>query len=172
MKFYTLLVLLALAVQPLLAQQKVNYQLYFPNAVHHEAQISASFSGITSDTLKVLMARSSPGRYALHEFAKNVYSVSAKDSQGKQLPISRTSPHQWNVTGHSGNVTVTYTLFGDHTDGTYTGIDETQAHMNMPATLMYAKGFEKAPATVVFNTQQRSNWKVDTQLKHEQGNTY
>lgn len=172
MKLYTLLVMLALAVQPLLAQQKVTYQLSFPNAVHHEAQISATFSGVTPDTLQVLMARSSPGRYALHEFAKNVYSVSATDSEGKTLPILRASPHQWNVTGYNGNVTVKYTLFGDHADGTYTGIDETHAHMNMPATLLYAKGFEKAPATVTFNMPQGSNWKVATQLRHEQGNTY
>lgn len=172
MKIYMLLVTLALTVQPLLAQQKVTYQLSFPNAVHHEAKISATFSGVSTDTLKVLMSRSSPGRYALHEFAKNVYSVSATDSEGKKLAVSRPSPHQWNVTGHNGNVTVQYTLFGDHADGTYTGIDETHAHLNMPATLLYAKGFEKAPATVTFNTPQGSNWKVATQLKQEQGNTY
>jgi predicted metalloprotease with PDZ domain len=173
MRIYSLLVVLALAIQPLLAQQKVTYQLAFPNAVHHEAQINVTFSGISSDTLKVLMARSSPGRYALHEFAKNVYSVSATDSKGKKLSISRPNPHQWNVTGYNGNdVTVQYTLFGDHADGTYTGIDETHAHLNMPATLMHAKGFEKAPATVTFNMPQGSNWKVATQLKHIQGTSY
>ncbi|MFD2245832.1 M61 family metallopeptidase [Pontibacter ruber] len=172
-KIYTLLGLGLLAfANSALAQQQVNYQLSFPNAVHHEAQISATFSGITSDTLAVLMSRSSPGRYALHEFAKNVYSVQATDAQGKKLPISRTSPHQWNVTGHKGTVTINYTLFGDHTDGTYAGIDETHAHLNMPATLMHAKGFEKAPARVTFNLPQGKNWKIATQLKPESGTTY
>jgi predicted metalloprotease with PDZ domain len=170
-KIYTLLITLCM-VSPLMAQQKVSYSLSFPNAVHHEAEISVTFSGITTDTLKVLMSRSSPGRYALHEFAKNVYSVKATNSQGKELKAWKATPHQWNITGHQGTATLTYTLFGDHADGTYAGIDETHAHLNMPATLMYAKGFEKSPAQVTFNAPQNSNWKVATQLKHEQGNTY
>lgn len=170
-KFYTLLTLVLIST-PLLAQQKVNYSLSFPNAVHHEAEISVTFSDITSDTLEVLMSRSSPGRYALHEFAKNVYSVKATNAQGKTLKVWKATPHQWNVIGHNGTATITYTLFGDHADGTYTGIDETHAHLNMPATLMHAVGFDKAPAQVTFNIPEGSNWKVATQLKHEQGNTY
>ncbi|MBC5773818.1 M61 family metallopeptidase [Pontibacter sp. KCTC 32443] len=157
---------------PLVAQQKVAYTLSFPNAVHHEAQVSVTFSGIATDTLKVQMSRSSPGRYALHEFAKNVYNVKAANSQGKALKVWKATPHQWNIVGHQGTATITYILFGDHADGTYAGIDETHAHLNMPATLMHAIGFEKAPAQVTFNTPQGSNWKVATQLKHEQGNTY
>ncbi len=172
-KVYGLLSLaLMLASQPLLAQQKVNYSLSFPNAVHHEAEISVTFSGIKDDTLKVLMSRSSPGRYALHEFAKNVYSVRATDEQGKQLPVNRANTNQWDVTGHNGSATITYTLFADHADGTYAGIDETHAHLNLPATLLYAKEFEQAPAAVTFNLPEGRNWKVATQLKPEQGNTY
>ncbi|MCC9138577.1 M61 family metallopeptidase [Pontibacter silvestris] len=163
---------LALLAHPILAQQQVDYSLSFPNAVHHEAQVEVTFSGINTDTLKVLMPRTSPGRYAIHEFAKNVYNVRATDAQGKQLHISKANLHQWVVTGHNGSVKVSYTLFGDHADGTYAGIDETHAHLNMPATLMYAQGFEQSPAYVTFHIPQGSNWKVATQLKPEQGNTY
>ncbi|MBD1396918.1 M61 family metallopeptidase [Pontibacter sp. JH31] len=163
----------SLSYSPLLAQQQVSYHLSFPNAVHHEAQVKVKFSGIATDTLQVLMPRSSPGRYALHEFAKNVYSVKATDSKGNQLPINRSTPHQWEVTGHQGGeVTVSYTLFGDHADGTYTGIDETHAHLNMPATLLYAKGFEKAPANVTFRIPKGSNWKIATQLKPTSDSTF
>ncbi|WP_299702474.1 M61 family peptidase [uncultured Pontibacter sp.] len=159
-------------LSPVLAQQQVNYHLSFPNALHHEAQISITFKGITSDTLQVLMPRSSPGRYALHEFAKNVYGVKATDGKGKSLNSSRPNPHQWNVSGHEGEVTITYTLFGAHADGTYTGIDETHAHLNMPATLMYGKGFEKAPARVTFHAPKDSNWKIATQLQPENDSTF
>ena len=171
--FSALCAALSLSLTPLLAQeQQVSYHLSFPNAVHHEAQIRVTFTGIKSDTLQVLMPRSSPGRYALHEFAKNVYSVKATDSKGQQLRVSRTSPHQWAVSGHQGEVTVSYTLFGDHADGTYTGIDETHAHLNMPATLIYAQGFEQAPARVTFRVPQGSNWKVATQLQALNDSTF
>ncbi|MBX0335234.1 PDZ domain-containing protein [Pontibacter sp. HSC-14F20] len=171
--FGALCAALSLTFTPLLAQgQQVSYHLSFPNAVHHEAQISVTFTGIKSDTLQVLMPRSSPGRYALHEFAKNVYSVKATDSKGQQLPVSRTSPHEWAVSGHQGEVTLSYTLFGDHADGTYSGIDETHAHLNMPATLMYARGFEQTPARVTFRVPQGSNWKVATQLQPLNDSTF
>lgn len=57
----------------------VEYDLRFDNAVHHEARITATWRDIGSAPLRVQMSRSSPGRYAIHEFAKNVYSVSAVD---------------------------------------------------------------------------------------------
>jgi len=158
--------------QPLLAQQQTAYTLSFPNARHHEAEIQVTFSAIASDTLQVLMPRSSPGRYALHEFAKNVYNVRATDAAGKPLQIFRPNTSQWNVVGHQGTVNLHYTLFADHADGTYAGVDETHAHLNMPATLLYARGFEQSPAYVTFDIPQDTNWKVATQLKQTQGNTY
>ncbi|ARS36228.1 M61 family metallopeptidase [Pontibacter actiniarum] len=172
-KLYSLLGLaLGLTLQPVLAQQQAKYELSFPNAVHHEAEVKVTFSNIQGDTLKVLMPRTSPGRYAVHEFAKNVYNVRATDTQGQPLQIFRPNTSEWDVLGHQGEVTVSYTLFADHADGTYAGVDETHAHLNMPATLMYARGFEQSPAYVTFNMPQGSNWKVATQLRQEQGNTY
>lgn len=172
-KLYSLIGLaFALLMQPVLAQQKVTYSLSFPNAVHHEAEVQVTFSGIKSDTLKVLMPRTSPGRYAIHEFAKNVYNVRATDAQGKPLQIFRTDTNEWGVPDHNGAVTVGYTLFADHADGTYAGVDETHAHLNMPATLLYAQDFEQSPAYVTFNIPEGKNWKVATQLRHEQGNTF
>lgn len=173
LKLYSLPVLaLAFLLQPALAQQKVTYSLSFPNAVHHEAEVQATFSDIKSDTLRVLMPRTSPGRYAIHEFAKNVYNVQATDAQGKPLPIFRSDTNEWGVPRHTGTVTVSYTLFADHADGTYAGVDETHAHLNMPATLLYAEQFEQSPAYVTFHMPEGRNWKVATQLKHEQGTTY
>ncbi|WP_299758550.1 PDZ domain-containing protein [uncultured Pontibacter sp.] len=166
------LLALGLGAQPVLAQQQVKYALSFPNAVHHEAEVKINFADIQQDTLKVLMPRTSPGRYAVHEFAKNVYNVRATDAQGKPLQLLRLSTSEWAVPNHKGVATISYTLFADHADGTYAGIDETHAHLNAPASLMYAKGFEKAPAYVTFNIPEGSNWKVATQLRQEQGNTY
>ncbi|TGE25435.1 M61 family peptidase [Hymenobacter aquaticus] len=158
----TLLLALALPVAAL-AQAPVHYSVAFPNAVHHEAQVTVVFSELPSGPLQVRMARSSPGRYALHEFAKNVYDVKATDSKGKALAISRPDPYGWDVSGHDGTVRFTYTLFGDRTDGTYAGIDQVHAHLNMPATLAYGKGQEQRPAEVKFELP--AGWQAATQLR-------
>jgi predicted metalloprotease with PDZ domain len=146
------------------AQTSLRYELSFPNAVHHEAEVRATFSGVRTPILEIVMSRSSPGRYALHEFAKNVYNVRATDANGAELPISRPSPYGWTVaTNGSNQVVFDYTVFGDRGDGTYDQIDETHAHLNMPATLAWAVGFENAPATLKFDLPDR-NWKIATQL--------
>src|SRR5687767_8723265 len=161
-----------LPVFQLFAQSETRYTLAFPNAVHHEAQITAVFSGIESPVLEARMARSSPGRYALHEFAKNLYAVKAENSKGEKLEITRPNPHQWNISGHDGTVKITYTLFGDRADGTYAGIDETHAHLNAPATFLYAHGFEAKPSKVTFEIPAGKAWKIATQLKPENQNTF
>ncbi len=114
------------------------------------------------------MSRSSPGRYALHEFAKNVYEFGAANEAGETLTVTRPNPYGWTVqTKGSATVVVHYTVFGDHADGTYAGIDQTHAHLNMPATLVWAHGFENAPAKLKFEIPAGSGWKVATQLKPE-----
>ena len=57
------LVYLACATLPLLAQEPVRYAVSFPNAIHHEAEVRATFTGARQPVLEVLISRSSPGRY-------------------------------------------------------------------------------------------------------------
>jgi predicted metalloprotease with PDZ domain len=155
---------LVLAALPAAAQGRVEYEISFPNAVHHEAEVVATFRGVPAGKpLQVRMSRSSPGRYALHEFAKNVYSVRAADAQGRALAVTRPDPYGWDVTpGADGTVRFSYTLFGDRVDGTYAGIDDTHAHLNMPAVFAWARGMETAPIQVAF--RRRPGWDVATQL--------
>ena len=54
-------------------------------------QVDVVFSEIGSAPLHAAMSRASPGRYALHEFAKNVYDVQGFDGEGRPLSISRLS---------------------------------------------------------------------------------
>ncbi len=161
----------SLATQAIAAQQAgdpgagapVQYDVSFPNAVHHEAQVTATFRGVPAGPLRVQMARSSPGRYAIHEFAKNVYSVSARDGAGRPLTLVRGDPYGWSVGGHDGTVVVTYTLFGDWGDGTYAQVDATHAHLNMPATFLWAPGYEAKAIRVRFRPFD-PRWTIATQL--------
>jgi predicted metalloprotease with PDZ domain len=142
----------------------VAYEIAFPNAVHHEAEIRVRFSALGPSPLQVRMSRTSPGRYALHEFAKNVYSVQAHDGRGGALEVARPNPHQWDVAGHDGTVDFAYTLYADHADGTYSGIDLTHAHLNMPATFVWARGLEDRPVEITLRPPPGSGWRVATQL--------
>ena len=130
-------------------ETKVAYHFDFSNRVHHTTKVTISVPKVKDKQyLKLRMSRSSAGRYAIHEFAKNVYSVTAFDEKGKKLEVVRTSPYSWNVLRPTDNMKVEYTLFADYADGTYSGINTIQAHLNAPATYLlvedfYEENFEK-----------------------------
>ena len=152
--------------------QTNTYHVSFKNATHHEALVKATFPEMRKDTFELRMSRSSPGRYALHEFAKNLYGLKATNSKGEPLDINRPDPYSWTITGHDGTVNVEYILFGNRADGTYSQIDETHAHLNIPATFIYAPDLKQRPIEVSFDTQGHPDWKVATQLKQLDKNTF
>jgi predicted metalloprotease with PDZ domain len=147
------------------AQQPIQYRLAFPAPEHHYAQVEVTWTGVPSTAvLEARMSRSSPGRYAVHEFSKNVFDVHAYDGSGRELTATRPNPYQWNVAAHDGTVRISYKVFGNHVDGTYLAVDDSHAHMNMPATLMWARGFDLRPVRITFQPPAGYAWKAATQL--------
>lgn len=172
MKYFSFLLISLCLLVKLEAQTTNNFEISFKNAVHHEAEIQAEFNQLKGNKLSIRMSRTSPGRYAIHEFAKNVYGLSAFDGQGNKLSINRSDPSQWDIEGHDGTVKIRYTLFANQGDGTYAQIDETHAHLNIPATFVYAPAYADRPVQIKFNPRVDLGWKIATQLKHLQGDTY
>jgi predicted metalloprotease with PDZ domain len=168
--------LVALAITPIQPEARVattvvdqtapgvSYVVTFPEPEHHWLQVEMTVTGLGSAPLQARMSRSSPGRYAVHEFAKNVFWVEATDGAGKALKFTRPNVDEWDVAGHDGTVKLTYKLFGDHADGTYMGVDTTHAHLNMPAAFMWAIGRENQPMRVTFTPPATGGWKIATQL--------
>jgi len=154
-------------------QKAIFYKVSFPNAVHHEAEIVMTIPQSPSRAFRVRMSRSSAGRYATHEFGKNVYNVRATDVSGAKLDLKQVEGDVYEVgNDHPETVLIHYTLFGNCTDGTYASIDPSHAHLNMPAVFMWVPGLEKRPVKFEFNDLDKYGWKVATQLKNEGANIY
>jgi len=146
------------------AQAPVAYQLSFPEPEHRWMQVDVTLADLPATPLELHMSRASPGRYALHEFAKNVFDVHLTDTAGVPLRVTHATPHQWVAAEHPAGVRVSYRVFGDRTDGTYLSVDPAHAHINMPAALMWVRGLEDRPVTVRFASPPGSTWRVATQL--------
>ncbi len=173
MKNYIFVALLLSASMTVKAQQEISYNVSFPNVVHHEAEVSMTIPNVPANTpLKVRFARSSPGRYATHEFGKNVYNFKAFDTNGKALVVKRPTGDVYEIAKPSSKVKITYTVFGNWVDGTYAAFDETHAHMNIPAVFAFPMGMDKRPRTVKFSYAEKTDWKVATQLKPLGNGTY
>ena len=155
------------------AASPVQYRFTFPEAQHRWMQVAATFTDLDAAPLELRMSRSSPGRYALHDFAKNVYDVhaldGANDGDGRELETMRPDPYGWTVGAHGSAVTVRYKVYGDRIDGTYLAVDETHAHINRPAAIMWARGLDDRPATLSFEPPAGAAWRVATQLHPASG---
>ena len=159
-----ILCLITILSTVLVSAQNIRYLLSFPNAVHHEANIQLVARDIPKGPAIFRMSRSSPGRYATHEFGKNTYSVKAFDKAGNPLTIEKIDGDVYRVPKHNGFINVTYTIYANHADGTYAGIDQKSIHLNMPAVFMWMKGMDKAPIEIFFDLPD-DNWTVATQLQ-------
>ena len=146
------------------AQAVTTYRLSFPEREHRLMDVEVTFTDVPAGPLQLRMSRTSPGRYALHEFAKNVFDVRVTDPGGTPLAVTRPNPHQWDVSTHPGEVRVRYRVFGDRVDGTYLAVDTTHAHINMPAALMWARDLEQRPVRIRFEPPAGASWRVATQL--------
>jgi predicted metalloprotease with PDZ domain len=98
------------------------------------------------------------------EFAKNVFQVEAYNGKGQKLAYTRPEADVWRVAGHDGTVRVVYKIFGDYPNGTYSGIDTTHAHLQMPAAFMWGVGHENQAMRITFALPPSSKWKIGTQL--------
>ena len=165
MRTSLLFFLILFTVSTASAQKPIEYKISFPNAIHHEAEVELMIQDVPSGSLSFRMSRSSPGRYATHEFGKNVYGVKAFNGQGKPLTISQIEGDVYEVENHDGTVKINYTIFGNWVDGTYLGIDENHAHINMPATFIWVPDLKNRAIRIQFNDLDTYKWKVATQLK-------
>src|SRR6202012_797158 len=121
-KFYLLAVALLLATASFAQQDEkqkaIFYSVSFPNAVHHEAEIVITIPQAPTGKIFLRMSRSSAGRYATHEFGKNIYNVKAFNADGSSLVLNQVEGDLYEIPDHSETVKVSYTLFGNWTDGT------------------------------------------------------
>jgi predicted metalloprotease with PDZ domain len=146
-------------VHLLWGQDTISYTVSFPNAVHHEAEISIRFKNVSAQSMKAIMSSSSPGRYAIHNFAKNIYNVKALNDDGISLPIKMVAPGTWLVNDASRDVTIEYTLYANNADGTYSGIDAEFALLNIPSSLMWLEHLTENPIKISFKVP-NSRWKI------------
>ena len=105
------------------AQAPVDYRLSFPAAVHHVMQVEVTFRDVPPGPFQIRMSRSSPGRYAAFDFARNVFAEHITDGNGNVIAATRPNPHEWDVAGHDGTVHVTYSVFGDRSTAPTSAVD-------------------------------------------------
>jgi len=166
--------LLALAVcsgavaqdQPL----KINYRLAMPQPNSHLFEVSLEVEAPAASNIESLdfqMAKWSPGRYAVFDFAKNVQEFQAAagicppQSRCDQAmrPVTRVDDQTWRVPFmNSPSLTIRYKVFANDLSGTFSKLDSRHANFNGGNIFMYVVNHKQNPVTLSIDPPK--NWRI------------
>lgn len=153
--------------QPL---RSVTYRLAMSRPVSHLFEVTIEVEldkNATAQTLDFQMAKWSPGRYAVFDFAKNVQEFEAlggicpPDAKCKQpaFPVTRVDDQTWRVSMmNTHSLTIRYKVFGNDLSGTFSQLDTRHANFNGGSIFMYVVNHKPDP--VKLTIEPPAGWRI------------
>jgi predicted metalloprotease with PDZ domain len=153
--FVALFTSVAIAREP--ALKSITYRLSMARPVSHLFEVSILIElpdEMKDKPLQLQMAKWSPGRYGVFDFAKNVQEVRASTG-----PVTRVDDQTWSVAPlGSTTLTVSYKVFANDLDGTFSQLDTRHANYNGGSIFMYIVGHKPDP--VKLEIKAPTGWKI------------
>jgi predicted metalloprotease with PDZ domain len=146
----------SIAVAQELPLKSITYRLSMSRPQSHlfEVQIIVELPEQLKDKpLQFQMAKWSPGRYGVFDFAKNVQEFRANAA------VTRVDDQTW-IVAPKGNTTLTvsYKVFGNDLSGTFSQLDTRHANYNGASIFMYIVGHKPDP--VKLTIQPPAGWNI------------
>lgn len=171
MKPYSRKLIFALAVIAFLSSvavaqeppmKSITYRLSMSRPVSHLFEVAIIVElpeQLKDKPLQFQMAKWSPGRYGVFDFAKNVQEFRAVAANGATRKVRRIDDQTWSVAPQSDNtLTISYKVFGNDLSGTFSQLDSRHANYNGGSIYMYVLGHKPDPVKLTINPP--AGWKV------------
>ena len=156
----TVLTSVAIAQEPPL--KSITYRLSMSRPVSHLFEVSILIelpNELKDKPLQLQMARWSPGRYGVFDFAKNVQEVRAVAGDGSKRQVTRVNDQTWSLAPlGSSRIAFSYKVFGNDLDGTFSQLDQRHANYNGGSIFMYVVGHKPDPVKLEVNAP--AGWKI------------
>jgi predicted metalloprotease with PDZ domain len=165
-----LLLTLSIATLAQEAPLKINYHLAMSQPSSHLFEVSVEVEVPVErriDSVDFQMAKWSPGRYAVFDFAKNVqeFQAAAGICPAKSRcdmamrPVTRVDDQTWRVPFmNSQSLTITYKVFANDLSGTFSELDPRHANFNGGCIFMYVVNHKQDPVTLEINPPK--DWRI------------
>lgn len=109
--------------------------------------------------LEFQMAKWSPGRYGVFDFAKNVQEVRAVAADKSSRPVTRVDDQTWSVAPlGAATLTFSYKVFANDLSGTFSQLDNRHANYNGASIFMYV--VDHKPDPVKLKIDAPPGWKI------------
>ncbi len=147
--------------------KSISYRLSMSRPTSHLFEVAITIElpeQLKDKPLQLQMARWSPGRYAVFDFAKNVQEFRAN------CRATRLDGHTWSVEPAGATaIDVSYKVFGNDLSGTFSQLDERHANYNGASIFMYVVGHKSDP--VKLKIQAPTGWKIVNGRMDQPGQT-
>ena len=142
---------------------KIDYRLAMSQPSSHLFEVTIEVrlpDTAKPESLDFQMAKWSPGRYAVFDFAKNVQEFRAllgvcpetADCTLPDAPITRVDDQTWRVSlRNTPSATITYKVFGNDLSGTFSQLDSRHANFNGGSIFMYVVNHKQDPVGLSIN---------------------
>lgn len=89
-----------------------------------------------------------PGSYLVREFAKNIVSIGAHESSGREVPLLKLDKHTWRANPVKGPLAVSYLVYAWDLSVRGAHLDTTHGFFNGTSVFLGVNGQEKASHTI------------------------
>jgi predicted metalloprotease with PDZ domain len=142
--------------------RSITYRLSMPRPVSHLFEVAIIVElpeQLKDKPLQFQMAKWSPGRYAVFDFAKNVQEVRAVAENSATRTVKRVDDQTWSVAPlGSTTLTLSYKVFGNDLSGTFSQLDTRHANYNGGSIFMYVIGHKPDPVKLTIDPP--AGWKI------------
>src|SRR5215510_11928315 len=142
--------------------KSITYRLSMSRPVSHLFEVSILIElpdELKDKPLQLQMARWSPGRYGVFDFAKNVQEVTAVAGDGSKRSVTRVNDQTWSIAPQgSATINFSYKVFANDLDGTFSQLDARHANYNGGSIYMYVVGHKPDP--VKLEIKAPTGWKI------------
>jgi predicted metalloprotease with PDZ domain len=150
---------------------KLNYRLAMSHPSSHLFEVTIEVEipqSMATGFLDFQMAKWSPGRYAVFDFAKNVQEVRALGGICPRVnmsctlpdfPVTRVDEQTWRVSMmNTHSATISYKVYGNDLSGTFSQLDARHANYNGGSIFMYVVDHKQDPLRLEIDAP--NNWRI------------
>ena len=141
--------------------KSITYRLSMSRPVSHLFEVAIIVElpeQLKEKTVQFQMAKWSPGRYGVFDFAKNVQEVRAV-ANGSTRAVTRVDDQTWSVAPQGATtLAISYKVFGNDLSGTFSQLNDRHANYNGASIFMYV--VDHKPDPVKLTIQAPAGWKI------------
>ena len=153
--------------------RSITYRLSMSRPVSHLFEVAIIVElpeQLKDKPVQFQMAKWSPGRYGVFDFAKNVQEFRAVAANGSNRPVTRVDEQTWSVAPQGANaLTISYKVFGNDLSGTFSQLDTRHANYNGASIFMYVVDHKPDPVKLTIHPP--TGWKVVNGRTERSGQT-